>query len=117
MTTPAGGRSAGSAGGPGGTGGPHLHIGRLALRVSGVDEGGARELARLVAAELASGALRIAAGDGCGRVRIEVTAAAAEAGRPDLLARRISGELGRVLGPDRRGEAQHGQAQHGEAAP
>ena len=87
------------------TGGPHLHIGRLALRVSGVDEGEARELARLVAAELASGPLRVIAGDDLGRVRIEVTAAATEAGRPDLLARRISGELGRVLERDQRREA------------
>jgi hypothetical protein len=94
MTTPAGR-----------TGGPHLHIGRLALRVSGVDEGEARELGRLVAAELASGTLRVTAGDDLGRVRIEVTTAVAEAGRPDLLARRISGELGRVLERDQQWEA------------
>ena len=46
-------------------------------------------------------------GAGLGRLRVEVTADAAEQGSPDLLARRIAGEIGRVLargqGPGRPG--------------
>jgi hypothetical protein len=71
-----------------------FHIDRLTLRVTGLDEEAARTLAGLVAEGLA---LHGAAGD-LGRVQIQLTADAAEQGRPDLLARRIAGEVGRVLG-------------------
>lgn len=74
---------------------PEVHIDRLTLRVTGLDEGAARTLARLVAEGLALHGTA----DDLGRVRIQVTDDAAEQGRPDLLARRIAGELGRVLAP------------------
>jgi hypothetical protein len=82
--------------------GPDIRIDRLALRVTGLDEDAARTLARLVAQELPPGltgpaAVRLAAGQHLGRVRIQVTADAAEQGQPDLLARRIAGELARTL--------------------
>ena len=90
-----------------GVGGRDLHIERLALRVTGLDEGAARLLARLVAEGLVPG-LPGAAGGDLGRVRIQLTADAAEQGRPDRLARRIAGELGLILGrgqgPGARGE-------------
>jgi len=76
--------------------GAEVHVGRLALRVTGIDEAEARTLGRLVAEGL-SGSLPAAAGDGLGRVRIQLTADAAEQGSPELLARRIGGELGRIL--------------------
>jgi hypothetical protein len=90
-----------------GADGRELHIERLALRVTGLDERAAGMLARLVAEGLGSG-LPGAAGGDLGRVRIQLTADAAEQGRPDLLARRIAGELGRILargqGPGAPGE-------------
>jgi hypothetical protein len=73
-----------------------VSVDRLALRVTGLDEAGARALARLVAESLAPG-VPGPAGSGPRRVRIQVTADAAELARPDLLARRIAGEVGRVL--------------------
>lgn len=70
-----------------------LHIDRLTLRVTGLDEEAARSLARLVAERLDG-----TAGGDLGLLRIQVRADAAVHGRPDLLAGRIAGELGRVLG-------------------
>ena len=80
---------------PAGRPGPDVWIGRLALQVSGLDEGTARALARLVAQGLPPEVAGLAGG--LGRVRIQVTVDAAEQGRPELLARRIANELGRVL--------------------
>jgi hypothetical protein len=80
--------------------GPEVHIDRLALRVTGLDESAARTLARLVAEGLVPGLPELAGGD-FGRVRVQVTADAAEQGRPELLARRIADELSRVLGHGR----------------
>jgi hypothetical protein len=76
--------------------GPEMRVGRLALRVTGLDEGEARTLGHLVAEGLASG-LPAAAGGGLGLVRIQLTADAAEQGRPERLARRIVEEFGRIL--------------------
>lgn len=73
--------------------GPEVHIGRLTLRVTGMDEGAARTLARLVAEGLAHAGM---AGGDLGLVRIRLTA---EPGRPDLLAGRIADEVGRLLAP------------------
>lgn len=92
--------------------GPAVHIDRLALRVTGLDEAAAGTLARLVAAGLEPGVLRLAANAGLDHLRIEVTPGAADQGRPDLLARRIISELGRVL---ERGRAPGGA--DGEAVP
>jgi hypothetical protein len=100
---------AGSAGGqgrggrePGGQrrggrepGGPGVHVGRLALRVTGLHEDEARTLGHLVAQELQAGLLGAASQAHLDRVRIQVTAD--EQGRPELLARRIADELGRIL--------------------
>jgi hypothetical protein len=107
---PAGGFAASAAGlaGPAG----EVHIDRLALRVAGLDEDAARALARLVAEGLASGMLRPAGTAGASSLQVEVQASAVEQGRPDLLARRITDEIGRALA---RGRAQGGQ--EGEAAP
>ena len=121
-------RPAGSAGGqgrggrePGGQGrggrepgGPGVHVGRLALRVTGLDEDEARTLGHLVAQELQAGlpgAVPQAHLDAVpqahlDRVRIQVTADGP--GQPELLARRIADELGRILargqGPGHPGE-------------
>ena len=92
------------ADGPGAAG-PAVHIDRLVLRVAGLDERGARTLARLVAEGLEPGLLSMAARGGLGRLRIEVTAGSADQGRPELLARRITSELGRILRPGQDGGA------------
>lgn len=78
-----------------------VHIDRLALRVTGLDEDAARELAYLVAAGLAPGLLRAAGGTGLGSLQVTTTAEPADQDRPDLLARRIVSEIGRVLARDR----------------
>lgn len=95
-------RPADSAGGQGrggrGPGGPGFHVGRLALRVTGLDEDEARTLGHLVAQELQAGlpgAVPQTPQAHLDRVRIQVTAD--EQGRPELLARRIADELGRIL--------------------
>ena len=80
--------------GPAGRG-PDIHVGRLALRVTGLDQDEAGTLGRLVAQELAGTLLDAAPQDRLGRVRIQVTADGR--GRPELLARRIADELGRIL--------------------
>lgn len=84
-----------------------VHVDRLTLRASGLDEDAARSLARLVAEGLTPGMLRLAGTAGLDCLRVEVTA---DQRTPDLLARRIVDEIGRVLargpvagGPD--GEA------------
>ena len=88
--SPAAGRPAGD-----------VHIDRLALRVAGLDEDAARALARLVAEGLAPGVLRPAGLAGLDSLQVELTASAADQGRPDRLARRIVDEIGRVLARDR----------------
>ncbi len=77
-----------------------VRVGRLALRVAGLDEDAARALARLVAEGLAPGLLRPAGIAGLDSLRVEVRAEAGD-DTPDLLARRIVGEIGRVLARDR----------------
>ena len=74
-------RPAGVTVSPAGLPGPDVRIGRLALQVSGLDEGAARALARLVAEGLPPelAAAGRAASGGCGS---QVTAAAAEQARP-----------------------------------
>jgi hypothetical protein len=81
---------------PGGAG-PAVHIDRLDFRVTGLDEAAARTLARLVAEGLAPDLVWSAANAGLDHLRIEVTAGAADQGHPELLARRITSELGRAL--------------------
>jgi hypothetical protein len=78
--------------------GPEVHIDRLALRVTGLDEAAARVLARLVAEGIAPGLPELA-GSSLRRVRFQVTAGGAEHASPELLARLIAGEISRVLGP------------------
>jgi len=95
--------------GPGGAGSA-VHIDRLALRVTGLDEAAARTLARLVAEGLAPDVLRSAANAGLDRLQIEVTAGDADQGRPELLARRITGELGRALARGRMPGGPSGEA-------
>jgi hypothetical protein len=75
-----------------------VRIERLALRVAGLDQDGARALARLVAEALA--AELTAAGVNARReyLHLEVSA---DTGNPELLARRIVGEIGRALGRGR----------------
>jgi hypothetical protein len=97
-----------AAGAPDGSPGPRdagpagdVQIGRLALRAAGLDEGAARLLARLVAEGLTPGLLRPAGLAGLDSLRLEVRASAADQRRPDLLARRIIDEIGRVLARDR----------------
>jgi hypothetical protein len=80
-----------------GTAGPAVHVDRLVLRVVGLDEGAARTLARYVAEDLDPGVLRSAGNAGLDHLRIEVTAEAADQGRPDLLAGRIASALSRAM--------------------
>ena len=87
-----------------------VHIDRLALRVAGLDKDAALALARLVAEGLAPGMFRSAGNSGLGRLRVEVTATAADQGEPELLARRIVGEIGRVLARDRASGGPDGEA-------
>ena len=77
-----------------------VHVDRLALRVVGLDEDAARTLGRLVAEGLTPGLLRAAgtAGLDCLKVKVQ---ADVERDTPDLLARRIVDEIGRVLARDR----------------
>jgi hypothetical protein len=100
----------GQAGAPGADRAGDAHIDRLVLRVAGLDEDAARALARLVAEGLAPGMLRSAGTAGLDSLRLEVTAAAADQGVPDLLARRIVGEIGRVLARDRVSGGPDGEA-------
>jgi hypothetical protein len=86
-----------------------VHIDRLALRVSGLDEDAARELAYLVAAGLAPGLLRAAGAAGLGSLRVTTTAEPADQNQPDRLARRIVSEIGRVLARDRASGAPDGE--------
>jgi hypothetical protein len=78
-----------------------VRIDRLVLRAAGLDEGAARLLARLVAEGLTPGLLRGAGLADLDSLRVEVQASAADQGKPDLLARRIVDEVGRVLARDR----------------
>jgi hypothetical protein len=90
--------AAGVPAGPGpDSGGPEMRIDRLAVRVTGLDEAQARTLARLVAEGITPGLPELAGGD-LGRVRLRVSASAAQQGRPELLAGLIASELSRVLG-------------------
>ena len=86
-----------------------VRVGRLALRVAGLDEDAARALARLVAEGLAPGLLRPAGIAGLDSLRVEVQAEA-EDDTPELLARRIIGEIGRVLARDRVAGGPDGEA-------
>jgi hypothetical protein len=78
-----------------------IHIGRLALRVAGLDEDAAGTLARLVAERLAPSLFQLPGLAGVESLRVAVQAAATEQGNPDLLAQRIVDEIGRVLARDR----------------
>jgi hypothetical protein len=86
-----------------------VRIGRLALRVAGLDEDAARVLARLVAERLTPGLLRPPGLAGLNSLHVKVQAGAAEQGDGDLLARRIVDEIGRVLARDRVSGAPDGE--------
>jgi hypothetical protein len=94
-----GARDAGPAG--------DVRIDRLALRAAGLDEDAARLLALMVAERLTPGLLRSAGL--AGSLHVEVRASAAEHGNPDLLARRVIDEIGRVLARDRVSGAPEGE--------
>jgi hypothetical protein len=93
-----------------------VHIDRLRLRVAGLTEDAARELARLIAEGLAPGLLRPAGTAGLAgldSIQVQVQADAKEPDQPDLLARRILGEIGeigRVLARDRASGGPEGEA-------
>jgi len=93
-------RAGGPPAGPEGAG--DVHVGRLALRVSGLDEDAARALARLVAERLTADLLRPAGAAGLDALQVEVRLGdAGQAATPDALARRIADQVGRVLARDR----------------
>jgi len=97
--------------GPGGELADDVHIDRLVLRVAGLDEDAARALGRLVAQGLAAGLARPSGTAGLDSLRLEVTTTeAARDAAPDLLARRIAGEIGRVLARDRAAGGPDGEA-------
>jgi hypothetical protein len=85
--------------GPGAAG--DVHVGRLVLRVSGLDEDAARTLARLVAERLTADLLRPAGVAGLDSLRVEVRLSDAGRAGPDALAQRIAGQVGRTLARDR----------------
>jgi hypothetical protein len=89
--------------------GREIRVDRLALRVAGLDEEGARALARLVAEGLAPGLLRATGDAGLDSLRVEVHGDP-EQDTPDLLARRIVDGIGRVLARDRVSGARDGEA-------
>jgi hypothetical protein len=76
----------------------NVSIERLSLRVAGLDENAAGELARLVGEGLAPGLLRPAGLAGLDQLAITVEDVP---GDPDLLARRIVDAIGRALARDR----------------
>jgi hypothetical protein len=81
-----------------------VHVERLSLQVSGLDEDAARALCRLVAEGLVPVLGRASAGTGFDHLRVEVPAESGPAGgatSPDLLAARIIDRVGRVLARDR----------------
>jgi hypothetical protein len=86
-----------------------IRVDRLALRVAGLDEDAARALARLVAEGLAPGLLRATGVAGLDSLRVEVQGDT-ENETPDLLARRIVDEIGRVLARDRVSGGRDGEA-------
>jgi hypothetical protein len=81
--------------------GSDVHIGRLALRVGGLDEDAARALARLVARKLTADLLRPAGAAGLDSLQVEVELTGTDRGEPDMLAQRIADQIGRVLARDR----------------
>jgi hypothetical protein len=78
-----------------------VRIDRLSLRAAGLDEDSARLLGRLVAEGLTPGLLRPAGLAGVDSLHVTVQADETDHGKPDLLARRIIDEIGRVLARDR----------------
>jgi hypothetical protein len=97
-----------------------VHVERLALRVSGLDEGAARELAHLVATGLADSLLRTAPDAGVPGLRVQLTTPApgtpagdtpaGDPPAPDALARRIVDAVGRTLARDRAAGGPDGEA-------
>jgi hypothetical protein len=81
--------------------GGDVHVGRLALRVSGLDEDAARVLARLVAERLTADLLRPAGAAGLDCLQVEVRLGDTGQAGPDALARRIADQVGRALARDR----------------
>lgn len=80
------------------TSAPKVHVERLSLTVSGLDEDAGRALARLVATGLAPALTRADAGTGLDHLRVEVDGSTADV---DELAARIIDRVGRVLSRDR----------------
>jgi hypothetical protein len=78
-----------------------VHVDRLALRVSGLDEGAARALAYLVAEKLSAGLLQSAGAAGLASFEVEVKLDHGDRATPDVLAQRIADQVGRVLARDR----------------
>jgi hypothetical protein len=78
-----------------------VHVGRLALRVNGLDEDAARTLARLVAERLTADLLRPAGSAGLDSLQVEVRLDSAGQAAPDALAQHIADQVGRVLARDR----------------
>jgi hypothetical protein len=79
-----------------------VHVERLSLQVSGLDEDAARALSRLVAEGLTPVLGRASAGTGLDHLRVEVPAGSDnDPASLDLLAARIVDRVGRVLARDR----------------
>lgn len=81
--------------------GGDVHVDRLALRVSGLDENAARTLARLVAERLTADLLRPTGAAGLDSLQVEVKLRDTDQIEPDALAQRIAGQVGRALARDR----------------
>ncbi len=73
-----------------------VSVDRLVLHVPGLDQAGARALARLVAHGLAADLVAVGVSGRLETIRVEITADPAE---PALLAHRIAAEVGHGLAP------------------
>ncbi len=78
-----------------------VQLGRLSLRLAGLDDDAARRLATLVAEGLTPGMLRRAASCGPDSLRLDVAGGYRDAEEPEVLARRIVDAIGRALARDR----------------
>ena len=77
--------------------GGEVHVGRLALRVAGLEEGAARTLARLVAEKLAATLSPSAGAARLDSLRAEVRLSAGDENKPDILAQQIADQVSRAL--------------------
>lgn len=85
----------------GGGAGQDVHLTRLSLRVAGLDEDAACQLAKLVAEGLTPGMLRPRGSAGLDSLKVEVAGQPTDTAEPEALAVRVVEAIGRALARDR----------------